>query len=90
MMIVDPSERLTINVAEACRRTGLGKDALLHFVRAGKIPAIRVGRRFAIPVRGLEAAIESLGREHAEEFAEGAPAPAPQRRDHRKRDGASA
>jgi excisionase family DNA binding protein len=80
-----PSEKLTVNVNEACHRSGIGKDALLGFIRSGKIPAIRVGRRFAIPIRGLEEAIETLGREHAAAFGERSEAPEPQRRDHRKR-----
>ena len=46
---------ITISIAEACRLAGIGKTSLYELLNAGKIEAVRVGRRRLIKFASLEA-----------------------------------
>jgi len=48
------TERRTLSVIEAGRVLGLGKEGAYAAVHRGDIPAIKVGRRWLVPVDGLE------------------------------------
>lgn len=49
---------ITVSIAEACRIVGIGKTSLYAAINAGKIEAVRVGRRRLVKVASLEALIE--------------------------------
>ena len=46
--------RLTITVAEAATRLGIGRNAAYEAARAGLIPSIRIGKRVLIPIAAFE------------------------------------
>ena len=43
-------KRTTITVEEACRALSVGRQTGYEAVRTGQIPAVRVGRRWVVPV----------------------------------------
>jgi len=49
---------LTVNVHEAARLIGCGRDAAYALVREGRLRSIRIGRRVLIPRTEIEAFIE--------------------------------
>lgn len=51
------AEKLGYSIAEACSALGLGKTTLYKHIAAGRLQAVRVGRRTIIPTRGLLALI---------------------------------
>jgi excisionase family DNA binding protein len=55
-------ERLTITVEEAARLLGVSRGSAYEAARRGDIPTIRLGKRLIVPVKGLEALLESAGR----------------------------
>lgn len=57
-MIPDPRERPTLTVPEAGALVGLGRSASFDAVKRGEIPALRFGRRLAVPTARL---LEMLG-----------------------------
>ena len=61
---------LTVSPHEAAARLGLGRGTVYRLLKAGKLPAIKVGRRpyYRVPVRAIEEALAdperlSLGAE---------------------------
>ena len=48
------NEKLTYSVEEAARRIGIGKNAVYELAKAGKIPFIRIGRRYIINARQFD------------------------------------
>jgi excisionase family DNA binding protein len=48
------SQRVTLTVPEAAELLGVGRTTLYELVRAGKFPAVRLGRRILIPRRALD------------------------------------
>lgn len=44
-----------ISVEEAARLLGIAKGTAYRAVRAGQLPAIRIGRRWIVPRRALDA-----------------------------------
>ena len=46
---------ITVSVAEACRIVGIGRTSLYQLLNAGKLEAIKLGRRRLIKVASLEA-----------------------------------
>jgi len=49
---------LTVGPKEAAARLGLGRVAVYRLLREGRLPAVRVGRHYRIPVRALEQALK--------------------------------
>jgi excisionase family DNA binding protein len=47
-------EALTVSVAEAGRRLGVGRNAAYEAVKRGEIPVLQFGRLLRVPVRALE------------------------------------
>jgi len=47
-------ERLTFSVSETARVLGISRGLAYEMVREGKIPSIRLGKRFLVPRRALE------------------------------------
>src|SRR5690606_12652950 len=45
---------LTITVAEAARRLGVGRNHAYEAARQGQIPSIRIGRRVLVPLAAFE------------------------------------
>ena len=55
--------RRVLSVDEVARQLGIGRNAAYAAVRAGQIPAVRVGRRWLVPRRALEVLLgEADGR----------------------------
>ena len=48
------SQRLTWTVVEAAELLGLKERSVRDYCERGLLPAIQVGRRWLLPVRGLE------------------------------------
>jgi excisionase family DNA binding protein len=48
------AERLTLNVEEAAKLLGIGRQLAYDKVKTGEIPAIRVGRRLLVLRRPLD------------------------------------
>ena len=40
--------KLTYSIEEAAKRIGVGRNTIYALANAGKIPAIRIGRRYVI------------------------------------------
>ena len=47
-------DRLTISVDEAARMLGIGRTLAYEAVRAGELPAVRIGSRWLIVLAALE------------------------------------
>jgi excisionase family DNA binding protein len=56
-------ERTTITVEEAGRALSVGRQTIYEAVRTGEVPAVRVGRRWVVPVAPLA---KQLGLSSAE------------------------
>lgn len=54
--------KLTLTVEQAATLLGISRGLAYEMVRAGKIPAIRLGRRVVIPQRALERLLEDPTR----------------------------
>lgn len=52
-------EKRTLSVEEAAQFLGIGRSAAYEWVRTGRIPSVRLGRKFLIPVAALERLLES-------------------------------
>jgi len=46
-------EPLAVDIAEACRLTGLGRSKLYQLMSAGEIPSVKIGKRRVVPVDSL-------------------------------------
>ncbi len=55
-------ERLTVSVLEASKLLGISKGLAFEAVRRGEIPALRVGRRWLVPVAALARLLEAAGQ----------------------------
>jgi len=75
---MDTDGTIAISVEQAAKRLSIGRDTAYELIHAKKIPAIRLGRRYVVPVLPLEAAFNSLVECTA------APKPAPRRRNGRR------
>ena len=60
-------QQLLVTVEEGARRLGCGRTALYERVRKGEIESIKLGRSRRIPVDALEAYVERLRQEQADE-----------------------
>ena len=52
------NDRLTITVAEAASLLGISRSAAYDYIRAGELPAIRMGRRLLVPLKALESMVD--------------------------------
>jgi excisionase family DNA binding protein len=50
--------RLTIDIPEAARRLGIGKNQGYSAAQRGEIPTVRIGKRVVVPVAALERLLE--------------------------------
>jgi DNA binding domain, excisionase family len=46
--------RLTISVAEAAKRLGIGRNQAYEAARVGQLPTIKMGRRLLVPIAAFE------------------------------------
>lgn len=53
MKLADLEHRATITVDEAASLLGIGRNTAYEAIRAGQIPALRLGRRLLVPVPAL-------------------------------------
>jgi excisionase family DNA binding protein len=51
--------KATMSINEAARYLGVGRSTPYELVRTGQLQSIRVGRQILIPVRALDAYIDS-------------------------------
>ena len=49
----DPEETPFVDVVEAGRLLGVGREAAYNAVKSGQIPSIRVGKKIRVPVAAL-------------------------------------
>lgn len=54
------ADRLTLDVPEAARVLGIGRNATYDGVRRGEIPHVRIGGRILIPREALERMLGSV------------------------------
>lgn len=67
-MTTDSSERLTLTMREAAIALGVDSRTVSSAIRAGEIPAVRVGRRVVIPAKRFFAWLEGVdGEGHSDE-----------------------
>lgn len=52
------NDRLTITVAEAASLPGISRSAAYDYIRAGELPAIRMGRRLLVLLKALESMVD--------------------------------
>jgi hypothetical protein len=50
-----------VSLAEAARTLGVNYDALIHHVRAGRIPHRRIGRMSVVEPKVVRAILDSIG-----------------------------
>jgi len=57
-------ETLTLSPREAAARLGLGRTLVYRLLRAGRLPAVKVGSRphYRVPVKALEEALANPER----------------------------
>lgn len=60
-------DTLFVSPREAWRRTGLPRDEIYRRLRTGELPALRLGNRFRVPVRALEALVDDVCAQAAED-----------------------
>lgn len=53
------TEKLTFNVAEVSKLTGLCRGSVYSAIRRGDIPYLRVGKRILVPRSALEKKLEA-------------------------------
>jgi excisionase family DNA binding protein len=56
------TERLTMNVSEACEKLGLSAPSLRKALKRGEIPHLRIGARILIPISALNKYLASVGK----------------------------
>jgi excisionase family DNA binding protein len=62
--MLDP---LTVNVREAARMLGISHWSILRWIRLGRLPAVKLGRRTVVELAALKRLVESnrIGGNHA-------------------------
>ena len=55
-------EKITLTVAEAAQRLGLGRNKLYALVHARQVPSIRLGKSILIPVKALDQWLEQAAK----------------------------
>jgi len=58
--------RDTMTVEEAGRRLGVGRNNAYEAVKSGTIPALRIGKRWVVPVAAFERMLAEAGQERAD------------------------
>ncbi len=58
------TERMVVSPNELMKILGLGRSTIYEGLRTGAIPSVRVGRRFLISKRALEALLAGGGASH--------------------------
>lgn len=54
--------RLTVDIREAARILGIGRNAAYEAARTGEIPTIRIGHRILVPRAALERMLQTAGQ----------------------------
>ena len=57
----ESEERRTVSVDEAAVRLGLGRNSVYEAVRNGQIPALRIGKRWLVPIAVLDRMLKEGG-----------------------------
>lgn len=57
-MVVHDKDSLTHTVKETSQALGIGLNSTYELIRSNRLRAIRIGRRFIIPRREIEAFLE--------------------------------
>ena len=47
-------KRLTVDIPEAAKRIGIGRNQAYEAAKSGKLPTIKIGRRVLVPIVGLD------------------------------------
>ncbi len=59
-------ERETLTVEQAAKVLGVGRNTAYQAVRAGELPAIRIGKRLVVPRQAIDRLLAGPGRVAAE------------------------
>ncbi len=60
-------ERETLTVEQAAKVLGIGRGTAYEAVRAGELPAIRIGKRLVVPRQAIDRLLADPGRPVAAE-----------------------
>jgi excisionase family DNA binding protein len=52
----------TLSIDEAAKMIGIGRNLAYEAARCGQLPAIRIGRRYRIPITALQRFLDEAGR----------------------------
>ena len=63
------AQQLTISVAEAAARLGIGRNAAYEAVKRGEIPMIRIGKRLLVPLAAFDRLLRGEAGPHVERGA---------------------
>lgn len=58
MVVQGEHKRLTLTVPEVAQMLGIGRNTAYELARAGRLPVVRLGKRFLVPVAALERWLE--------------------------------
>lgn len=47
-------QSMTISVAEAAQYLGIGRNRIYDLLHEGKLPAVRLGKNYRIPIKSLD------------------------------------
>lgn len=59
-MMQENNTKIAYSLSEACGASGVGRTRLYEEINAGRLHAVKVGRRTLIPASALEAWLKSL------------------------------
>lgn len=48
------TQETVLTIPEVAKRLRIGKNSAYKYIRNGRIPSIKLGRRYLIPVKALE------------------------------------
>ena len=55
-------EKLTVTVPECAKALGISRGTAYSLVAAGRLPALRLGKRLVVPVKALERLLAEAGK----------------------------
>jgi excisionase family DNA binding protein len=56
------NQRRTVNIKEAAKILGIGRDQAYNAARLGQLPVIKIGKRLLVSVPALERMLEEAGQ----------------------------
>ena len=63
-MVAEQQERLTLTPEECARLLGIGRTACYEAIRVGRIPVVKIGKRYLIPKAALQKMLDAAGSDN--------------------------